>query len=153
MITRRFINVPSMRWGNPFSELERMSRQMDQLSSALMGRPSLRFTPARVFPAVNITEDKNSYYLRAELPSIQAEDISIEANGRSLTISGERKIKTEGENVKYHRREREAGKFSRVIEFPRDVNTDEIHAKMNDGILTVTIAKSEAAKPRQITVH
>ncbi len=153
MITRRYFNVPSLRWGNPFTELERMSRQMDQLSSALMGRPGLRFTPARVFPAVNITEDKNSYYLRAELPSISAEDINIEANGRSLTISGERKIKTEGENVKYHRREREAGKFSRVIEFPRDVNTDEIRAKMNNGILSVTIAKSEAAKPRQITVH
>lgn len=153
MITRRLFNVPTMGWGHPFAELERMSRQMDRLSGALAGSRGLRFVPSSVFPAVNITEDKDNYYLRAELPSIKTDDIDIEANGRSLTISGERKVNAEGEDVRYHRREREAGKFSRVIEFPRDVNTDEISAKMNNGVLTVTVAKSEAVKPRRITVH
>lgn len=153
MITRRFFNVPNTGWGNPFDELDKMSRRMEQLSSALMRRPSLRYLPSRVFPAVNITEDSNNYYLRSELPGIKADNLNIEANGRNLTISGKREIKPEGEDVKYHRREREAGTFSRVIEFPRDVNTEEINAKMANGILTVTLAKSEAAKPRQITVH
>ena len=152
MITRRVFRAPRMGWDNPFAELERMSRQMEQLSSALMGRPRWRFTPARVFPAVNITEDQNRYYLRAELPSIKADDINLEVHGKSLTISGERKIKTEGEEVKYHRRERDAGKFSRVIELPGDVNPDNVEARMVNGILTVAIGKSEAAKPRQITV-
>lgn len=152
MITRRLFNLPTTGWHNPFMELERMSRQMEQLSNALMGRSGLRFAPARVFPALNITEDKNKYYVRTELPSIRADDINLEVNGRSLSISGERKIRTEGDNVKYHRREREAGKFSRIIELPNDVDADNVQAKMIDGILTVTIAKSEAAKPRQIAV-
>lgn len=151
MFTRRFFNIPA--WHNPFAELERMSRQMEQLSNALVGRSNLRFAPARVFPAVNITEDKHKYYLRAELPSIKANDINMEVNGRSLSISGERKIKPENEDVKYHRREREAGKFSRIIELPSDINPDEVQAKMVDGILTVTISKSESAKPRQITIN
>jgi HSP20 family protein len=153
MITRRFFNFPTVGWHNPFAELERMSRRMDQLSDALMGRSGLRFAPARVFPAVNLTEDKHNYYLRAELPSIKADDINMEVNGRSLSISGERKIKAESDDVKYHRREREAGKFSRIIELPGDINPDEVQAKMIDGILNVIISKSEAAKPRQITVN
>lgn len=153
MITRRMFSVPRMGWDNPFADLERMSRQMDQLTNALMGRPSWRYAPAKVFPAVNITEDDNKFFLRAELPSIKAEDINLEVHGRSLTITGERRIKSEGENVKYHRRERDAGKFSRIIEFPSDIDAENVQAKMVDGILTVTIAKSEAAKPRQITVN
>jgi len=153
MIARRIFNVPRMGWGNPFAELERMSRQMDQLNNALMGRAGFGFAPSRVFPSVNITEDTEKYYLRAELPSIKADDINLEITGRNLTISGERKFKTEGENVRYHRKEREAGKFSRVIEFPGDIDAENIKAKMTDGILTVTIAKSDAAKPRQIIVY
>ena len=152
MITRRLFNLPTAGWHNPFLELERMSRQMDQLSNTLMGRPGLRFAPARVFPALNIAEDKDKYYIRAELPSIEADDLKLEVNGRSLSISGERKIKPEGDHVKYHRREREAGNFSRIIELPGDVDADNVQAKMIDGILTVTIAKSEATKPRQIAV-
>jgi len=153
MITRRFFNFPTAGWHNPFAELERMSRQMDQLSSTLIRRTGLRFAPARVFPSVNITEDKHNYYLRAELPSINADDINVEVNGRSLSIFGERKIKTESGDVRYHRREREAGKFSRVIELPGDIDPDDVQAKMIDGILTVTISKSESAKLRQITVN
>lgn len=152
MITRRFFNVPTTGWQNPFTELERMSQRMNQLSNILLGGPDLKFSSARVFPAVNITEDKEKFTLRAELPSIKADDVKMEINGRSLTISGERKIKTEGENVRYHRKEREAGKFSRVIEFPSDINADAIQAKMINGILTVNLAKAESAKPRQITV-
>ena len=77
---------------------------------------------------------------------------SCRCNGRSLSIAGERKIASEGENVKYHRREREAGRFSRIIVLPGEVNADKVDAQMTNGILTINIAKSEAAKPRQITV-
>jgi HSP20 family protein len=70
-----------------------------------------------------------------------------------LTISGERKIPSEGDNVKYHRREREAGKFSRVIGLPGEIDADGVDARVENGVLMVKIAKSEAAKPKQITVH
>jgi HSP20 family protein len=130
-----------------------MSRQMDRLSQGLKGRPGLAWRTARVFPAINLTEDSDNYYVRAELPGIKADALDIQAVGRNLSISGERTIASEGENVRYHRREREAGKFSRVISLPGDIDTDKVDAKLANGMLTVVIAKAEAAKPKQITIR
>jgi HSP20 family protein len=152
MFARALFNQPSMSWRHPFAELDRMSRQMDRLTHGLMGRPGLGFRSARVFPPINLKEDADNYYVRAELPGIKADALDIQAVGRNLTISGERTIASEGENVKYHRREREAGKFSRIIGLPGDINTDKVDAKLANGMLTVTIAKADAAKPKQITI-
>lgn len=153
MFARRIFDYPSMGWSNPFVDLERMSRQMDRLAHTLTGRPAAPWLSARVFPAVNLTEDKDNYYVRAELPGIKADAIAMQVTGRNLSISGERKIPSEGENVRYHRRERDAGKFSRIIGLPGDIDADKVEARMVNGVLTVTIAKAEAAKPKQITVH
>ena len=154
MLARRMINIPSMGWQNPFEEMERMVQQMDFLTKAMFGgRPGMRFYPSRVFPAVNITEDKDNYLVRAELPGIKTDEVDLQINGRNLTISGERKIQFEGENAKYHRREREAGKFSRVIGLPGDIDADKVDAKMVNGVLTVIISKSETSRPKQITVN
>ena len=153
MFARRLFDFPSMGWQHPFADLERMSRQMDRLTQAVMGRPGMNWLTARVFPAVNLTEDKEKYYIRAELPGIKADALDIQVNGRNLTITGERTIPSEGENIRYHRKEREAGKFSRVIGLPGDIDADQVNAKMVNGMLTVTIDKSEASKPKQITVH
>ena len=153
MYARRLYDFPSMGWQYPFTDFERRFRQMDRLAQAVMGRPGMNWHTARVFPAVNITEDKNRYYVRAELPGIKADALNIQVNGRNLTIMGERTIPSEGENIRYHRKEREAGKFSRVIGLPGDIDANRVNAKMVNGILVVTIDKSEASKPRQITVH
>jgi HSP20 family protein len=152
MFARPLFNYPTMGWRHPFAELERMSRQMDRLSQGLMGRPGLAWRTAKVFPAINLTEDTDNYYVRAELPGIKADALDIQAVGRNLTISGERTIASEGETVKYHRREREAGNFSRIIGLPGDINTDKVDAKLANGMLLVTIAKADAAKPKQITI-
>jgi HSP20 family protein len=153
MYARRLFDFPSMGWQYPFTDLERLSRQMDRLTQAAMGRPGMNWLSARVFPAVNLTEDKDKYYVRAELPGIKADTLNIQVNGRNLAISGERTIPSEGDNIRYHRKEREAGKFSRVIGLPGDIDADHVNAKMVDGMLTVTIDKSEASKPKQITVN
>jgi HSP20 family protein len=105
-----------------------------------------------VFPLVNVTEDKDNYFVRAELPGLKAEELNIAITANNLTISGERKIPSEGDNVRYHRREREAGSFNRVIALPRDVEGDNVEAGLVDGILTVTVPKAEVARPKQITV-
>jgi len=153
MIARRMFNFPRMAWQHPFTEMDRMFREMDQLTGALTGRSTFRLVPPRVFPAVNITESKDSYHVRAELPGMKAEDIELQVKGRNLAISGERRISSEGDHVKYHRSEREAGRFSRMISLPGDIDEDRVDAKMVNGVLTVTLAKSEASKPKQITVH
>jgi len=88
----------------------------------------------------------------AEIPGMEAKEINVSATGRSLTITGERKIISEGKNIKYHRREREGGIFNRVIALPNDILVDKIDAGYIDGVLTVTIPRAEAAKPKKIMI-
>lgn len=152
MIAGRMFNAPRMSWRDPFAEMERISSEMNRLSNTLFGRNGLNLLPSRVFPAVNITEDKDRYFIRAELPGMKAEDIEVNVDGKSLSIAGERKIPSEGEGTKYHRREREAGKFARVIGLPGDIDADSVDATMVNGMLTIAIGKAERTKPKQITV-
>ena len=151
MILRRITDWPTRGWTSPFEELERMRRQMDKLTEGLTGR-LFREPTAGVFPLLNMTEDHDNYYVRAELPGIKADDLDISVTGNSLSISGERKILPEDENVKYHRREREAGKFSRILNLPTQVDTTKVEANSANGILTIILPKAESAKPKQITV-
>jgi HSP20 family protein len=150
MIVRR-IGFPNIGWRSAFTDLERIRRDMDRLFEQVLGGTS-RPLSAGVFPLINLTEDTDNYYVRAELPGLKADELSITVTGNNLTISGERKIPSEGDNIKYHRREREAGSFSRIIALPADVELDNIEAGLVDGVLSLTIPKAEAAKPRQITV-
>ncbi len=152
MLTRNMFGLPSMGWRNTLADLENLTRRMELLTDAMLGRPGARLMMPKAFPAINITEDKDKYYVRAELPGMKAEDINLEVFGRNLAITGERKIPSEGENVRYHRREREAGRFSRIVTLPGDVDADSVDAKLVNGLLTVAIAKSAAAKAKQITV-
>jgi HSP20 family protein len=152
MISRSLFNWPAVGWSNPLLQWEQLRRDMERFGSTMFDRQELWPGAAGVFPALNLTEDKDHYYVRAELPGIKARDLELQVNGRSLSIAGERKIASEGENVKYHRREREAGRFSRIIDLPGEVNADNVNAQMTNGLLTIKIAKSEAAKPRQIAV-
>jgi HSP20 family protein len=124
-----------------------MDRLFDEYSGA-----SSQTAQSGVFPSVNVSEDREKYYVRAELPGIKAEQLEIQATEKSLSISGERKIPAEEENARYHRREREAGNFSRMIGLPADIDSDKIEAKLDNGILTVALPKAESVKPRQIKV-
>jgi HSP20 family protein len=111
-----------------------------------------RLPQAGVFPLVNLTENKDKYFIRAELPGVKADELDLQVTGNKLAISGERKITAEDESAKYHRREREAGTFSRMIGLPGEVDSDKVEAKLENGILTVVVPKAEIAKPKQISV-
>jgi HSP20 family protein len=125
-----------------------MRQQLDQM----FDETTTQSVSAGVFPLINLTEDKDNYYVRAELPGVNGDELDIQVTANNLAISGERKIAEEGETARYHRREREAGSFSRMIGLPGDINPDRVDAKLANGILTVTVSKAEAAKPKQITV-
>ena len=152
MIYRRIYNTPTVSFRNAFEQLDRMKRQFDHLlgDESGVGRGLLG---AGVFPQINLTEDADKFFVRAELPGVKTEDIDMQATAKNLSISGERKIEDENEGVRYHRREREAGKFSRVIALPTEIDPDRIEARMQDGILTIHIPKADAVKPRQITIN
>jgi len=152
MLIRRPFDYPTWGFRGAFEELERMRREMDRLFEGFGGRP-LRPFGAGGFPALNLTEDRDRYYVRAELPGMEAGDLNISVTGNGLSISGERKIPAEGQNVRYHRREREAGTFSRMIGLPGEVDPEKVDASLKDGILTVTVPKAEKAKPKQIAIH
>ena len=87
------------------------------------------------------------------LPGVLPEDLDIEATGTTVSLSGERKIPEVTEDAKYHRRERDAGKFSRMISLSNEIDTDAIEANLVNGILKVILPKAEKAKPRKISVR
>ncbi len=148
MIHRRFFNVPTYRIRSPWEELHRMRHQLDQMFD---DSPQQRVS-AGVFPLINLSQDKDNYYVRAELPGVKGEELDIQVTGKNLAISGERKIAAEEESAKYHRREREAGTFSRMIGLPGEINSDKMEAKLENGILNIVVSKAEIAKPKQISV-
>ena len=136
---------------DPFAELEsiqrEMGRLMDSISSAWRGAGG-----AGVFPALNVSEDGENLYVRAELPGVNAKDLEISVHDNNLLIKGERKIAAEDERVSYHRREREAGTFQRIISLPTRVEAAKVTAVSKSGVLTLTLPKAAEAKPRQISV-
>lgn len=150
MMLRRIWNTPEWHFGSPFDEFERLQRQMDLLGNRMLGRGQGRQTG--VFPLINLTEDKDSYYVRAELPGLKADEIDIQATGTSMSLTGERKIESENDGAKYHRREREAGKFSRMISLSNEIDPEKVDASLINGILSIKLPKSEKTKPKQITI-
>lgn len=151
MLWRRLTDRPVSRWASPFEELDRMQRQMEWLTGSL-SKGLFREPAAGVFPLMNVTEDKDNFYVRAELPGLKPDQLDISVTGDSLSLSGEREIPAEDESAQYHRREREAGKFSRIVTLPSQVDTGKVDARCADGILTVVLPKAEAAKPKQVAI-
>jgi len=151
MLLRRRTGWPAWGWRSPFEELERMRREMDWLSSGL-SRGLFAEPSAGVYPLMNVTEDGDNYSVRAELPGLKADELDISVTGDTLSISGERKLAAEDEKAQYHRREREAGTFSRIVRLPGQIDTGKVEARCTDGVLTVILPKAESAKPKQIAI-
>ncbi len=151
MITRGIWNFPELGVRSAFEELERMRRQLDELFERFDFATPSRIQRAGVYPLTNITETTDEYIIRAELPGVSADALDIQATGRQVSISGERKIEA-AQNVRYHRRERDAGSFARVVTLPGDIDRDGISASLENGILTIRIPKAEAAKPKKIAI-
>jgi HSP20 family protein len=151
MFIKKISGWPGFGWDSPFEELERMRKQLSLLADKVSsGYQSEQFSG--VFPLCNVTEDTNNYYIRAELPGLTPEDLQISVTGDSFSISGERKIKTNSADLKYHRKEREAGKFNRIINLPGQIDIEKVEAQSANGVLTITLPKAESTKPRQITI-
>lgn len=132
-------------------EMEQLQRRMNRLFQESFGMERLPWR-AGVYPLVNLSEDHDYLYVRAELPGVRAEDLEITLQDNNLILRGERKIPAEDKQVNYHRRERESGFFRRIVALPSAVHGDKVEATCKDGILTVKLAKPEEVKPRKIEV-
>jgi len=137
-----------VRW-DPFAEIGGLSRVLDP---AHWGVPTGYIRRFDLTPAVDLSETDNEVVVKASLPGVKAEDVDISVNDGILTVKGEKKYddKTEGEN--FYRREIRYGAFSRSIPLPAAVDQDKAEAAFADGVLTVTLPKSAAAKPKQIKI-
>lgn len=135
---------------NPFAELDRLQGELNRLFQAVWG-PEVARRPAGVFPPANISEDADNLYVRAELPGVAPQDVDVAVAAETLTLSGRRSTDQPGQ-VAYHRREREAGEFQRVIDLPTRINPDNVRASAKNGILTVTLPKAEEVKPKKVRI-
>ncbi len=105
-------------------------------------------------PAVDIYESENELVLKADLPDIDAKDVDVRVENQTLTISGERKFEANNTSAKgFHRIERSYGNFTRSFTLPNTFDTGNVGASFKNGVLTVTLPKKEAAKPRQIKIE
>ena len=136
---------------SPFADFDQLRRQMLRLFDAVSSEP-FGETGAGVFPPLNVTQDDDYFYVRAEVPGIDKKDLEITALGRRLSISGKREIPKENGRASYHRKERAEGEFNRTVTLPSEFDANRVDARYQAGMLTVTLPKSEAAKPRQIVV-
>ena len=142
------------RW-NPLRELEDFqSRILSAFNpaSARRGNGQESLGLAEWMPLVDIAEDEKEYLITAELPEVKKEDVKVTMENGVLTVAGERKFEKEEKNKKWHRVERSYGSFARSFALPDDGDAAKVNAEFKDGILRVHVAKSEAARPKQIEV-
>ena len=133
-------------------DFDQVRREMLRLLDTVAG-DTYGDAGAGVFPPINLTQDDDNFYLRAEVPGIKPDELSISAIRNRLSVAGKREIQREHERVSYHRKERAEGSFNRIVTLPTEVDAERVDAKYTDGILTITLPKAEEAKPRQIAVR
>lgn len=136
---------------SPFGDFN-LRREMLRLLDAPTGE-TFGEVGAGVFPPLNITQDEDNFYLRAEVPGVKPSELSISALRNRVSLAGKREIQREQEVVSYHRKERPEGSFNRTVTLPTEVDAGRVEAKYAEGVLTVTLPKAEEAKPRQIAVR
>jgi HSP20 family protein len=104
-------------------------------------------------PALDLYEDKDNFVVKAELPGMKREDIEVSLHEGSLSISGERKSEEKHADAEVYRTERFFGRFQRTVTLPTPVAAANVKAAYKDGVLTITLPKTEEAKPKQIEVN
>jgi len=150
MLVRR-VSSSRPTFDSPFGDFDQV-REMLRLLDTVAGK-ALRDVGAGVFPPMNVSQDEDNFYLRAEVPGIKPNELSISVMRNRLSLAGKREIQREDELVSYHRKERAEGSFNRTLTLPMEVEAERVEAKYADGILTITLPKAEEAKPRQIAVR
>jgi HSP20 family protein len=106
----------------------------------------------RVGTSVDIFETEDAYLFSAELPGVRKEDVNVHIEKGVLVLSGQRKLENEDKIRTYHRLEGTYGAFARSFELPEGADAGSVKASFNNGVLTITVAKAESAKPRKIEV-
>ncbi len=142
--------MPYYRWpyGTLFDDLARLQQETRSFLDG--GSPLL---DGGVYPAVNIYQDEEGFMVRAEIPGVDKDSLEITAKGDQLTLRGERRITPADSCSCYHRRERDGGKFRRVVTLPEHVDSSKVAASYRDGVLEIMLPRAEEAKSRKIAIQ
>jgi len=134
---------------DPFAGLQ---KEMDDLISRFAGDMNGNGLPDLISPSVDLSETDDALQLRMDVPGLKANEINIEVSGNTIRISGEHKEEKEEKGKTFHRIERRSGSFTRALTLPAPVKEDKVTAETSDGVLTITLPKTEAAKTHKVCV-
>lgn len=141
------------RW-DPFREMSTLQERMNRLFNDQLGAMTHdEALTGNFVPPVDVYEDENSIQVRLEVPGIEEKDIDIRLENNVLTVRGERKFEKEEKEENFHRIERRYGSFTRSFTLPSTVNSEDVQADYEKGVLKIRIAKRAEAKPKQIKVN
>jgi len=142
------------RW-QPLTELMSLRQAMDRLFEDSFLRPSrfLSVFGEAATPALDVYQTPNEVVVKAAVPGLKPEDLTIDITGETLTIKGEHKAQEEVKKEDYLYQERRYGAFSRSVLLPSGLKPDKAEATIEDGVLTITIPKAEEVKPKTIKVR
>lgn len=146
-------NQPNLWDLSPFEQLNVLQQEINRLFDVPLSGAGRGELFSGWSPALDLTEDKENLYVRLELPGFQKSDLDISFHEGVLSVSGERKFEARKDAVETYRSERFFGRFHRAVSLPKPIKTDKVKAQYTDGILTVTLPKTEEARPKQIEVQ
>jgi HSP20 family protein len=144
--------MPVVRY-NPFSDTEDFPSGLRLFQDTVNRLLSEQSTTRPWAPPVDIFETDNALILKADVPDVDIKGVDIQIENGTLTLKGERKFEKDEKNKGFHRIERSYGSFVRYFTLPETVDTENVQADYNNGVLTVTLPKKEVAKPKSIKVQ
>ena len=140
------------RW-DPFRDVVALQNRMNSLFRDFNENAENPLTTASFVPAVDIYEDEKKVVLKLEVPGLEEKDLDVRVENNTLTVKGERKFDKEEKEENFHRIERRYGSFFRAFTLPTTVDTENIDAKYNAGVLRLELKKKPEAQPKQIKVN
>jgi len=139
-----------MNRGFPFGDIERTLDEMNRVFEIFEGPLGLRSMPRGTFPAVNVYETDDQYLLQAEVPGVDPKDLDLSVAENTVTLTGKRN--DEPQDVRYYRRERPLGSFTRTLTLAERIDADKVKADYKNGVLNVVVPKTQAARPKSIAI-
>jgi HSP20 family protein len=144
--------MPLVRW-RPMRDLVDIQDEINRMFEDIAGPSDGETRMPRVYPPADVIENKDSFFVRAELPGLKKEDVKVTLQNNVLAISGEKKREDEYKDQNVHRVERFYGTFYRTFELPVAVDSKNIKAEFKEGVLILELPKVEEAKPKEITIN
>ena len=135
-----------------FRPFRMLQQEFDDLFNRLSSDWDGNLLTSEFTAACDLSETADAFQVRMDVPGIKPDDITVQVTGDTVHVSGERKEEKEEKGKTYHRIERRSGKFSEIVTLPGSVKDENVQAEFHDGVLTVTLPKTEASKTRTVKV-